>query len=95
MKSTLKGYLFVIISAIVYGCMPLGAKIIYADGVNAMSLVLYRNLLAIPIMALLVKLQGDRLRATKQELARVSILSLLGAAMVLGSAIVSELPEKR
>lgn len=81
MKPTIKGYLFVIISAIVYGCMPLGAKIIYADGVNAMSLVLYRNLLAIPIMALLVKLQGDQLRVTKQELGKVTILSLLGACV--------------
>lgn len=81
MKSTLKGYLFVIISAIVYGCMPLGAKIIYADGVNAMSLVLYRNLLAIPIMALLVKLQGDTLAVTRQELGKVTLLSMLGACI--------------
>ena len=81
MKASLKGYIFVIVSAIVYGCMPLGTKIIYADGVNAMSLVLYRNLLAIPIMALLVKLQGDRLWVTKQELGKVTVLSLLGACI--------------
>ena len=34
MNKLLKGYLFVIVSAVVYGCMPLGAKIIYAEGVN-------------------------------------------------------------
>lgn len=81
MKSPAKGYLFVIISAIVYGFMPLGAKLIYAEGVNSLSLVLYRNLLAIPVMALLVKLQGDRLRITKEEFGKVTVLSLLGACI--------------
>ena len=81
MKHSLKGYLFVITSAVIYGCMPLGAKIIYADGVNAMSLVLYRNLLAIPVMAALVKLEGGSLRITKKEFGKITLLSLLGACI--------------
>lgn len=81
MNKLLKGYLFVIVSAVVYGCMPLGAKIIYAEGVNSMSLVLYRNLLSIPVMAALVKLQGDTLRISGQEAVKISLLSMLGACI--------------
>ena len=51
----IKGYVFVIASAIIFGCMSLGAKIIYADGVNALSLVFLRNSLALPALALLAK----------------------------------------
>lgn len=27
-----KGYLYIILSAVIYGCMPMAAKFIYADG---------------------------------------------------------------
>ena len=34
----LKGYIFAILSAVIYGLMPPMASYIYADGVNAMTL---------------------------------------------------------
>ena len=34
------GYLCVILSAVIFGCMPLGANFLYAQGVTPMSLVL-------------------------------------------------------
>ena len=52
------GYLMVVASAVIYGCMPLMANLIYDDGVNALTLVLLRNLLSLPVilsMALLAK----------------------------------------
>ena len=45
-KRLLKGYILTIISAVIYGFMPLMAKSIYAEGVNALSLVFLRNALA-------------------------------------------------
>ena len=54
-REMVKGYLWVIMSAVIFGCMPLGAKLIYSDGVNAMSLVFLRNALAVPVLAVLTK----------------------------------------
>ncbi len=38
-KYLLKGYIFVILSALIFGLMPLMAKFIYAEGVNSITLV--------------------------------------------------------
>ncbi len=38
-KSLIKGYIFVIMSALIFGLMPLMAKFIYAEGVNPPTLV--------------------------------------------------------
>lgn len=53
----IRGYLAVIISAVLYGCMPLMAKYIYADGVNPMTLVFLRNFLALPVIGLMAFFQ--------------------------------------
>ena len=46
-----KGYLYAMLSAVIYGCMPLMAKYIYAEGVTPTTLVFLRNLLALPSLA--------------------------------------------
>lgn len=74
----LKGYLFVISSAILFGCMPLGAKIIYANGVNAVSLVFYRNILAVPVLLLILKAKKEDIKISVRELAKLVILAVLG-----------------
>ena len=58
MKSKLiKGYIFAVLSAVIYGFMPLMAKHIYADGVNAVTLVFLRNALALPSLAIITFLK--------------------------------------
>ena len=47
-----KGYMLSILSAVIYGLMPLMAKYIYSDGVNALTLVFLRNFLALPSLAI-------------------------------------------
>ena len=79
-QNLLKGYIFIIASGIIYGCMPLGAKLIYADGVTPLSLVLLRNLLATPFLALITVLQGQNLKTDLQSLGKVSLLALCGCA---------------
>ena len=44
-RNRIKGYLLVILSAMLFGCMPLITHYIYADGVNRESLVLLRSLI--------------------------------------------------
>lgn len=77
----IKGYLFVIASAVIFGCMPLGAKIIYADGVNALSLVFLRNALALPVLALLAKKSGKTLRLPKGCIQEISLIAFWGCCI--------------
>ena len=74
----IKGYTFVIISAIIFGCMPLGAKYIYAEGVNSLSLVFLRNCLALPVLALLAGKQEGSLHIKKADLLKISSLAVMG-----------------
>lgn len=50
-----KGYLLIIVSAMLFGTMPLFAKNIYALGGNALSLVFYRTVLAVVPFFVLAK----------------------------------------
>ena len=48
-----KGSVYAVISAIIFGCMPIVAKYLYAEGCNAVSLVVYRYSLALPVLFIL------------------------------------------
>lgn len=77
----IKGYLFVIVSAVIYGCMPLMAKAIYAEGSNSMTLVFLRNALALPTLALLALRQSGTLKAPAAAMPRLSLIALLGSSI--------------
>lgn len=77
----IKGYLSVIVSAIIYGCMPLMAKAIYAEGVNAMTLVFLRSALALPTLAVLAWKQADTLRIPGRVVPPLIIIALLGSSI--------------
>lgn len=81
MNQIRKGYLYVVLSAILFGCMPLGAKYIYANGVNALSLVFYRNCLAIPVMILLVVRRKESLFVTSKQLPQIIWLAAVGCCL--------------
>ena len=80
-NQTIKGYLYVIISAVIFGCMPLMARYIYADGVNSLTLVLLRNLLSMPVLGLLAFLQHRTLRAPIKAIPQLSLIALMGCAL--------------
>jgi len=77
----IRGYLFVVASAVIYGCMPLMAKYIYLEGVTPPTLVFLRNLLALPSLALLAALGKKPLRAPKKALPSIGMLALLGCCV--------------
>ena len=77
----IRGYLYIIASALIFGCMPLGAKLIYAEGVNSMSLVFLRNLVALPVLAILVKAQGQSLKISWKALPGVSLAAIMGCCV--------------
>lgn len=82
MRSTIiRGYLYIIASALIFGCMPLGAKLIYAEGVNSLSLVFLRNLVALPALAILTKAQGQSLKISLKSLPGISMAAIMGCCV--------------
>lgn len=77
----LKGYFYSILSAVIYGLMPLMATHIYADGVNSISLVLYRNLLAIPLVAFLGFLPKKSFSIPKKALPEIIAIAIVGCCI--------------
>lgn len=77
----IKGYLYAISSAVIYGCMPLMASYIYADGVNPLTLVFLRNALALPSLAVLAWMQHKTLAIPRKALPSIGLLSLLGCCV--------------
>ncbi len=78
---TIKGYLFAILSAVIFGCMPLMAKLIYADGVTPFSLVFLRNFFALVPLALLAYKENKTLKIDKKVLPSVCLISILGCSV--------------
>ena len=74
----LKGYLMVIASAVIFGCMPLITKGMYADGMNSMSVVMCRNLLSLPMLGLLGWRQNGSLKISPKALPSIFFLAVLG-----------------
>lgn len=80
-KYTIKGYCFAILSAVIYGCMPLMAKYIYADGVNPQTLVFLRNTLALPGLALLAYREQRTLNVPLKQLGKITLISFFGCTI--------------
>lgn len=77
----LKGYLAVLLSAVIFGCMPLMVKRIYADGVNSLSVVFLRNVLSAPVVGLLALWQHKSLKINLKALPSVVLLGALGSCI--------------
>ncbi|MEA5135476.1 MAG: DMT family transporter [Candidatus Fimivivens sp.] len=82
MDKYLKGCAYIIVSAVIFGCMPLMAKNIYAEGVNAISLVLLRNVLAMPVLYLLLRAKKINIwPSNKGAVKRITLLGLYGSVL--------------
>lgn len=77
----IKGILFTILSAIIFGFTPALANITYKLGNNSLSMTFFRNLLAIPILFFILKHKKISLRIEKKEVKHIFILSLIGVAL--------------
>ena len=77
---SLKGYLFAVLSAVIYGSMPLMAKYIYADGVSPFTLVFLRNLFSLIPLAVLAYREAGSLKLSAKLMPRVALISLFGCS---------------
>ena len=80
-KTMIKGYLFAILSAVIYGCMPLMSIHIYNEGVNPLTLVCLRNVLALPFLAILAWREQRTLAVSVKHLPMIGALSLIGCCV--------------
>lgn len=76
-----KGYLFAVFSAIIYGCMPLMSKYIYADGVNPLTLVFLRNIFSVLPLAILAYKQKGTLKVPGKLLPSIALISIFGSCL--------------
>lgn len=72
------GYICAILSAVIYGCMPIMAKYIYAEGVNALTLAFLRNFLALPALAILSLCRHKTLKCPIRTLLPLGLPALFG-----------------
>ena len=78
---TAKGYLYAVVSAVMYGCMPLMSKYIYADGVNPFTLVFLRNVFSLIPLGLLAYRQYKTIIIPVRLLPRIGLISALGCSI--------------
>lgn len=69
-----------VLSAVIYGLMPLMAVNIYAGGVNAVTLVALRNILALPVLAIIAVIKDKSLKIPLKALPGISEIAVLGMA---------------
>jgi len=83
MSRKMKGYLYVIISAVIFGCSPLCAKVLNAVGLNATSIVFFRNAPSLPFLALMVMKSGEGLKTNRTDLLKLVSAGLFQAATMV------------
>lgn len=79
MNPKAKGYLLAIIAATTYGMNPLFALPLYADGMNPESVLFFRYLLAIPLLAAMLKARGRSFRVSRTAVLPLAVMGLLMA----------------
>lgn len=83
MNSKVKGTICGILAAISYGTNPLGALNLYADGLNANSVIFYRYALATLILAAIMIIQRKSFAVTRREFKVLLALCVLMAGSSL------------
>lgn len=78
----LKGYLLGAIAAATYGMNPLFAKPLYENGLSMDTVLFYRYVMAVPVIALMIKLRG---RSFKLQRKAVFPLIVMGVLLSISS----------
>lgn len=73
-----KGVLYAILSALLFGIIPLIGKLSFAGGSNGITLMFLRSMLAVPLLILIHKKQGIPLIIEKKQLKTILYVGILG-----------------
>ena len=80
-NSIFMGYLMVIVSAVLFGLMPLMTGVLKADGMNSYSIVMIRNMIPLPVLAGLALLQTKSLKVPVKALPSMSLAAVMGCCV--------------
>ena len=83
MNNKTKGYLYGAVAAATYGMNPLFALPLYADGMNADSVLFFRYLLALAILGGMIKWRGRDFRVRIREVLPLAAIGMLMACSSL------------
>lgn len=100
MNNKTKGYILGAIAAATYGMNPLFALPLYKSGMNPESVLFFRYLFAIPILAIMIRARGRSFKVNRKEtltliamglLVAISSLTLFQSYNYMGAGIASTL----
>ena len=79
MNTKTKGYIIGSIAAATYGLNPLFALPLYGAGLDPDSVLFFRYLFSLPILALMIKLRGRNFKLQRKEILPVALMGFLFA----------------
>lgn len=80
----LKGYLLAALAAATYGTNPAFAVPLYEQGMNANSVLLFRYILSLPILAMMLAYRRRSFEIERKQIAPVAVLGVMMAISSLG-----------
>lgn len=76
-----KGIFYTIASAILFGITPLITTLIYQYGTNSITVVFFRSLFVIPMLALIMKIKCISFHISLKDLKNTALIAILGSGM--------------
>ncbi len=76
-----KGKLFLVLSALFYGILPLFASIAYRGGINGVTLSFLRSFISVPLLYVMIKADKKSLKLTRKQLRSIINLGVIGGAL--------------
>lgn len=80
-NNILYGYIFAILSAVIFGLMPLMTQYIKAEGVNSVSLVFWRNIFSVPMLLVLALRTKEPLKTDLKTFGKISLVAIMGCCL--------------
>lgn len=78
MKQNTKGILYIVLSSISFGIIPILAKLAYGQGGNPFNVLFFRFLSAAAMIFIYLKIKGISLRITKNQILLLIAFGILG-----------------
>lgn len=79
MNTKAKGYILGAIAAATYGLNPLFALPLYGAGLDPDSVLFFRYLFSLPILALMIKLRGRNFKLQRREILPIAFMGIMFA----------------
>lgn len=76
-----KGILYTVLSAVLFGITPLITTAVYGYGANSMTVVFYRSLFVIPMLAVIMKARGISFTISVRGLRNTGIIAVFGSGL--------------